>query len=346
MDNEKNRIRKQLEQATGEVEELGGWESFKSGEWLWRLIQKSFRNYWERGTAEYFREKYGTTDPERLVPKLISVAARNASLLGGATGAAMSANELVGIATGGEGLVGIPANIALALGAVCAEAVLLMRIQLQLVANVGKAYGVPLDPDDPEDVLTILAFAFGGAAAQAAGEFGMKVGGKVAGTMAKGVFRKEVLAFSKRLAARVGIKLLQRNIVKYTVPVASMLIGLGWNYASTRSVGWLAVKHFKERLKEMPAGGGGAGQDGPGPDAAPPGGGNGRTEGAAEGVGVTAWEAIPGAGPPRRPAQEPRPEETCTAGETPPREALPQEGPGWRAQEPRPPEARAEGAAS
>lgn len=303
MDDEKNRIRKQLEQAKGEVEELGGWEAFRSGEWLWLLIQKSFKNYWERGTAEYFREKYGTTDAERLVPKLISVAGRNAMLLGGGTGAAMSANELVEVVTGGEGLVGIPANIAIGLAAVGAEAILLVRFQLQLVANIGKAYGVPLDPADPEDILPILAFALGGGVAAEAGRFGMRVGGKLAGTAAKGVFRREVLAFSKKLAARVGVKLLQRNIVKYTIPLASIAIGGGWNYASTRSVGWLAVKHFKERLKQMPPGGGGAGQGGPGPDVAAPGGGNDGAEAQGGNVRSTAGEESPASGPPEAKAE-------------------------------------------
>jgi uncharacterized protein (DUF697 family) len=266
MGDEKSEIRRQYEEAKQELTELGGWQSLKSGAWLWQLIQRSFKNYWERGTAEYFQEKYGTTDPEKLVPKLISVAARNASLLGGVVGAVVSTDELVGIFTGAEFGMGLPANIAIGLAAIGGEAILLIRFQLQLVANIGKAYGVPLDPDDPEDILTILAYAMGGGVAAEAGRFGMRVGGKLAGRMAKDVFKKEVLAFCKRLLAKVGVKLLQRNIVKYTVPVASVFIGGGWNYVSTRSVGWLAVRHFKQRLKDLPPAGGEAEQTGPPPE--------------------------------------------------------------------------------
>ena len=50
-------IRERLKQAKNEVEELGGWESFKSGIWLVKLIGKSFRNL-EHSDAVYFRHKY------------------------------------------------------------------------------------------------------------------------------------------------------------------------------------------------------------------------------------------------------------------------------------------------
>ncbi|GEM_PF-2007607 len=242
-----------LEQGKREYERLGGWQAFRSGEWLWLLIQKSFRNYWERGTAEYFQEKYGTTNPEKIAPKLIAVAAANASLLGAVTGAVVSADEIVGIATGAEAGFGLPANIAIAMAAMGGEAIALVHFQLQLVANLGRAYGVPLDPDDPEDILTILWYALGGGAAEGVGKFGMKVGGKLAGRMAKDVFKKEVLAFCRRIAAKVGIKVLQRTIVKYTIPLASIAIGSGWNYFSTRAVGHIAIRHFKKRLSDEDA---------------------------------------------------------------------------------------------
>jgi uncharacterized protein (DUF697 family) len=230
---------------------MGGWSSFKSGEWLWQIIQKSFANYWKNANAEYFESKYGTTDKEKLVKKLIDVAAKNAAILGGVTGATITTDEIFTIATGGEGGVGLAANIAIAVAGIGGEAILLIRLQLQLLANLGKLYGLPLDPDDPEDILTIFAFALGGSAADAAGKFGMKVGGKLAGRAAKAVFKKETLAALKRIAAKVGIKILQRSIVKYTIPVASIGIGAGWNYTSTKTVGRIAIKHFKQRIDEV-----------------------------------------------------------------------------------------------
>jgi uncharacterized protein (DUF697 family) len=79
----------------------------------------------------------------------------------------------------------------------------------------------------------------------------MKVGGELAGRTAKAVFKKETLSALKRIAAKVGIKILQRSIVKYTIPIASIGIGTGWNYVSTKAVGRIAIKHFEKRAEEV-----------------------------------------------------------------------------------------------
>jgi uncharacterized protein (DUF697 family) len=250
-ENEKSKIRKKIDEAKQEYEELGGAAAFRRGDWLWRVIQKSFQNYWARANAEYFRNKYPTRDEPAIARKLIAVAAKNASLLGAVVGATVSADEIVAIATAGEGGVGIPANIAIALAAVSAEAILLVRIQMQLVVNIAKVYGIPLDPDDPEDILTILAFALGGSAAEAAGKAGMKLGAHVVEVSAKKLLQKDALEAMERVAARIGIRIVQRSIVKYAVPAASIGIGLGWNYLTTRAIGKAAIRHFEQRLRRL-----------------------------------------------------------------------------------------------
>jgi hypothetical protein len=58
-----------------------------------------------------------------------------------------------------------------------------------------------LDPDDPEDRLTILAFAVGGSAAEAAGKAGITVGGRAAAYAVKTVVSKQVLQSGRALAA-------------------------------------------------------------------------------------------------------------------------------------------------
>lgn len=244
----KENLRNQLEDAGKTVEELGGLPAFKSGRWLLDLIKKSFKNYWERANADYFRAKYKSKDTDFIVSRLTEVAARNAALVGALTGAVVSTDEIVGFFTGGEGGIGIPANVAIALAAIASESVVLVRIQLQLVANIGKLYGVSLDPNDPEDILTILAFAVGGAAAEEAGRFGMKVGGKLAANLTKKYISKDVLNILKRVGAKLGVKILQRTILKYVVPLASIVVGTGWNYVATKSVGKIAREHFLGRL--------------------------------------------------------------------------------------------------
>jgi len=254
---DKNSLKKKLEDAMKEAKELGGWNSFKNGEWLFKLIRKSLRNYWEKGNAEYFKKKYKSNDEEFLYKKLVSITARNASLLGGVVGAAVSIDEILAIieaitapATGGGSTIPLPAQLGVAVAALTGEAVLLVKMQLHLVVNIGKIYKIDLDPDDPEDILTILAFAVGGSVAEEAGRFGMKVGSKIAAKSAKGIFKKETLEALKKIGSKLGVKILQRTIVKYVVPLASIGIGMGWNYYSTKAIGKIAKKHFLARRND------------------------------------------------------------------------------------------------
>lgn len=245
-------LRKRLAHARQEYGKLGGWTAFSSGQWLLPLIHRAFQNYWERATVEYFQAKYGTANTEKLAAKLIAVAAKHAGVLGALTGVTVSVDEIVALMTAGEGGIGLPANLAVAVAALGAEAILLVRLQVQLVANLGKLYGAPLDPDDPEDILTILAFALGGSVASAAGKQGMKIGGRLAGQAVKSFASKETLALIKQIAARAGIKILQRTLVKYTVPLASVAFGYLWNITLTKAVGRMALRHLKQRAAEIP----------------------------------------------------------------------------------------------
>jgi uncharacterized protein (DUF697 family) len=246
---DKSAARSALTIAKKEYEAFGGWTGLKQGEWLFSLIQKSLNSYYQKANADYFRGKYPGLSDQAIIRKLISVAARNAALVGAVTGAIVSTDEIVGIVTLGEAGVGIPANIAIAAAAIGGEILLLTRIQLQLVVNIAKVLGCPLDPDDPEDVLIIFAYAFGGGVAEAAGKMGMKVGGKTTEKMIRKYVSKAFLEALKELGRRVGIKILQRTIIKYAVPLASVAIGTVWNYTTTKSVGKLASRHFRDRMK-------------------------------------------------------------------------------------------------
>lgn len=77
-----DKIKTYLEEARQDYDELGGWEAFKSGEWLLLLVHRSFKNYWERATADYFCAKYPNCDKDEIAKRLIAVAAGNASVLG------------------------------------------------------------------------------------------------------------------------------------------------------------------------------------------------------------------------------------------------------------------------
>ncbi|HKM90951.1 MAG TPA: EcsC family protein [Candidatus Acidoferrales bacterium] len=238
------------EWAKGALSSLGGWAGLKSGSWFYDFARSTFRSYYERATPEYLREKYPGRGTEFIADRLIRVAAKNAMLLGSVTGAAISADELAGLLTAGEGGVGIPGNVLLGLAAAGAELVLLVRFQLQMVAGLARLYGVELDPEDPEDVLTIFTFALGGSLAERAGRLGMKVGARATRRMVERRVRREMLAPWKLVGERVGARLASRSLLKYAVPMVSVGIGAAWNYATTRALGRLARRHFEGRARE------------------------------------------------------------------------------------------------
>ena len=243
-------LREDWEWAKGALAGLGGWAGLKSGSWFYDFAGSTFRTYYQRATPEYLQEKYPGRDTEFIADRLIGMAAKNAMLLGTVTGAAISADEMVGLLTAGEGGVGLPGNVLIALAAAGAELVLLVRFQLQMVAGLARLYGVELDPDDPEDVLTIFTFALGGSLADRAGRMGMRVGARATRRLVERQARREMFAPWKVLGERVGARLASRSVAKYAVPLVSVGIGAAWNYAATRGLGKLAHKHFRARAGE------------------------------------------------------------------------------------------------
>jgi|SRR5580658_6685379 uncharacterized protein (DUF697 family) len=249
MDSEKvdeSSIRETLLAAKDEIADLGGVSAFRSGDWLLKLILKSFRNYSERSTAEYFSVKYPSLSREHIAEKLIHVACVNTAMAGGITGAAVSIDELLALFEFG---IGIPANVAVGFTAIAGELLWITKCQLQLVANLGVLYEVPLDVDDPEDIITILEFASGGAVRELLGKEVTKISGRLTKTAVRKYVAKEVLEALQRVARKIGYKLLQQTIISVVVPGVSIVVGALWNKRTTKIVGKKALKHFEERRR-------------------------------------------------------------------------------------------------
>ncbi|PNE10473.1 MAG: hypothetical protein CR217_14165 [Beijerinckiaceae bacterium] len=250
---EKNEIVKRLDEAKKEYNEFD-WRDFANGDWLGTLIERSFKTYFERANGEYFRKKYPDLDIDSIAKKLVEITAKNAAILGAISGASVSTSEIVGIFTAVQtaGIADIAMGLA-AISAICGEAILLVRFQLQLVAELANLFDVPLDLNDPEDVQTVLAFGLGGSASETVGKWGGIVGrgftGRTVGKIASGRRSK----FIQSLARPVGIKILKRNILKYAVPGASIGVGVCWNYVATRTFGRIAIIHLKQRLLDRDA---------------------------------------------------------------------------------------------
>lgn len=242
-------IRQQLKEVAMEVKQLGGWPGFKSGEWLFQLMEKTFRHYSQNAAKESFPLEFPGRTRAEIAHMLIASASNKAALAGAVTGAAVSADELVGLFTAGEGVVGLPVNIAVAATAICSEVFFTARIQLQLVARLAALYGATLDPEkNPEDLLAIMNFAFGGAAAEGLSKEAAKSGAKIsAAVVGRYYAKRESFEVLKRFAKKLGYKLLRRSFVNGVVPGVSMFMGALWNKRTTKTIGKNAVKFFSTR---------------------------------------------------------------------------------------------------
>ena len=86
-----------IAEARREIGKLGGWGAFKSGEWLPNLVRATFEAYYENANPEYLRTKYPRASDKRIIGKLTKIAARNAAIAGGITGAAVSIDEILAL---------------------------------------------------------------------------------------------------------------------------------------------------------------------------------------------------------------------------------------------------------
>jgi RNA polymerase subunit RPABC4/transcription elongation factor Spt4 len=217
-------------------------DDVKSGQWFIALLQKVVQSYDRNARAEYFQQKYPGLPPDEIAAILTSVTVRYATIAGAVTGAAATANQIAALSSAGM-------TIAVMVGAIGAEMVYLARIQLRLVLDLSVVYDLQLDPDDPEDILMVFGYALGVAPTEMLGK-GLQVAAR-GGTQyaVKKYISKGTLKAIQDFGKRIGIRILQKSILKYTVPVVSAVVGSSYNYVTTKSIGGIAKNHLKNRGK-------------------------------------------------------------------------------------------------
>jgi tellurite resistance protein len=217
-------------------------EDVKSGQWFIALLQKVIQSYNRNASAEYFQQKYPGLTPDEIANILIPVTVKYATVAGLITGAAVTANQVAALSSAGM-------TIVLVAGAIGAEMVYLARIHMRLVLDLSVVYDLQLDPDDPEDILMVFGYALGVAPIEMVGK-GVQVAAR-GGTQyaVKKYISKGTLKAIQDFGKRIGIRILQKSILKYTVPVVSAVVGSSYNYVATKSVGRIAKNHLKNRGK-------------------------------------------------------------------------------------------------
>lgn len=236
----KAEVSSELEEAKDFAKTLST-DDIKSGQWFVALLQKVVHTYDRNARSEYFQQKYPGLPPDEIADKLTSVTVRYATIAGGITGVTASAGQISSLISGGM-------SLTLMVGSIGAEMLYLARIQMRLVLDLAVVYDLQLDVDDPEDIMMIFGYALGIAPTELIGK-GAQVATKTGTTQAikkyvsKGTL-KSVQNVSQKL---IGKKILQRTIIKFVTPLASVVVGSSYNYVTTKSVGAIAKAHLKNR---------------------------------------------------------------------------------------------------
>ena len=217
-------------------------EDVKSGKWFYELFLKFIQSYNRNVRAEYFQQKYPGLPADEIADILTSVTVKYAVVAGAITGAAATANQIAALGSAGM-------TVVVMAGAIGSEMIYLSRLQMRLVLDLSVVYDLQLDPDDPEDILMIFGYALGVAPSDLLGKGAAMAAGAGAKYAIRKYISKGTLKAIQDFARKIGIKILQRTIIKYTVPVVAAVAGGSYNYVTTKSIGKIAKTHIKNRGK-------------------------------------------------------------------------------------------------
>ncbi len=217
-------------------------DEIKSGQWFVALLQRVVRSYDRNAKAEYFQQKYPGLPADEIADILTTVTVKYAAIAGGMAGVAATTNQIATLGTSGM-------TIPLIVTVIGAEMIYLARIQMRLVLDLTVIYDLHLDPDDPEDILMIFGYALGVAPTEMIGK-GLQIATRTGAKSAiKKYISKGTLKTIQDFAQKIGFKILQRTIIKYTIPIVSAVAGSSYNYVVTKSLGKIAKTHLKNRGK-------------------------------------------------------------------------------------------------
>ena len=224
-------------------------DEIRHGTWFSELVRYALDQYVREVDAAYFQRKYPGLPADAVVRARIDLAARYAGIEGG-----LSAGAYTGLvaATIGSGGGASPLTLPGAGASFVLDLLFVSQLQLKLAYDIAVLYRVPLDLEDPEDLWKLIRIAF----MIKGGEAGRGVVGKGVPALVRPVLKKlyggGTLAAAKSLPV-VGKYLLQRNVIKFTIPAVGVPLSIAVNNWSTRSAGAYAVKVFRKEAAVVEA---------------------------------------------------------------------------------------------
>jgi len=224
-------------------------DEVREGTWFSRLLKHSLDGYVSEADAAYFQAKYPGQPADAIVDARIQLAARYAMIEGGLSAGAYTGAvaATIGSAGGGSPLTLPAAGVSFVL-----DLLFVSSLQLRLAHDIAVLYRVPLDLEDPEDLWKLIRIAF----AIKGGEAGREAVGKGVPVLVRPILQR-IYGGSTLAAARslpvVGKHLLQRNVLKFTIPAVGVPLSMAVNFWSTRTAGTSAAKVFRREAQIVEA---------------------------------------------------------------------------------------------
>lgn len=223
--------------------------------WFERLIVETLERYANNVSAERLAKKYPGLPKNIIAERYIRQQARVAALAGGASAlvvsgaVALSGFELVST-------VGIPAlaiTVPVGVLAFGGELAYTLRLQIKTAFDLCNLYGVSVNPNDPEDLQQIFALGMGMKAGELTANAFQKIAPGIVTQQTRSFLRTGIRRglqewASKNLSRDFARRYLAEGfLLKAIVPGFSVVLGAGWNYLSTVSIGQAVQVRVRSR---------------------------------------------------------------------------------------------------
>ncbi|WP_447004073.1 hypothetical protein ACRAKI_31230 [Saccharothrix isguenensis] len=219
-------------------------DDIKSGGWFTKLCAQALRSYSRKATWEYFQEEYKGVPADGIVERQIKLAAKYAMIEGGISAGIYAGTITATIGTlGGASAATVPVGVATFM----VDLTFITQLQMRLAYDIAVIYRIPLDVDDPEDMMKLVQVAFGIKAGEVARGSLKFVPGLVRQVLKK-YYSGAVLAAAKSLPV-IGKHLLQRNVIKFAIPGVGIPLTVLMNRYTTVVAGRHARSVFRDEAE-------------------------------------------------------------------------------------------------
>lgn len=226
-------------------------EDLKQGTWFVKLLSFALDKYTTEVDAAYFRTKYPDLPRDAIAQARCRMAANYAGIEGAVSGLAYNGAIAATIGSGGGAS---PLTLPAGGASFVIDTVYTSYLQVRLAYDLAVIYGVPLDMNDPEDLWKLVRIAFVIKSGEAGSSALLRgVPAAVRPTLKK-IFSGSTLRAVQSLPV-IGKQLLQRNIIKFGIPLVGVPLSVGVNYWTTRVSGShaTAILRMEARISERAA---------------------------------------------------------------------------------------------